>query len=331
MDENVARYLAKLQVGIAVDVGGISIVPLLSTTPVGVDYIGFKTALEKGTFAVEELNEDGVVGRLRVVNSGPGHVLLLDGEELSGAKQNRVLNTTILAAANSHLTIPVSCTEQGRWSYMSSRFADSFSVAPPRIRRSNQSTMADSLRHTGVWGSNQPEVWSRVREISDEAGVHSSTAAMRDVFEARLPILDEIVGRSTVTTNQVGLVAMVNGIVLGMDVISRPEVYRTLHQKLARSYVLDAYLKRRTDSACQDASHLAAGFIGTAMETLESRHESVGLGHDHRYTGKDIVGSALTHENHLIHCAFFSVPPGERSARVSDGIAGHAHRRSYRM
>ena len=331
MDETVAKYLASLQMGIAVDVSGISIVPLLSTTTAEVDYIGFKTALSEDTFAVEELNEGGVVGFLRVVNSGLRHVLLLDGEELSGAKQNRVLNTTILAAANSHLAIPASCTEQGRWSYMSSQFAESFSVAPPRIRRSNQSAMADSLRHTGVLCSNQSEVWSRVREISDEAGVHSSTAAMRDIFEERLPILDEIVGRSTASVDQVGLVATVNGSVLGMDVISRPEVYRLLHPKLARSYVLDAYLKRRTESASHDASQIATGFIEAAMETLESRHQSVGLGYDHRYTGETMVGSALTHDNHLIHCAFFNVPPGEPSARASDGIAGHTHRRRFRM
>ena len=46
----------------------------------------------------------------------------MDGEELLGAKQNRIVNLTILVAANSELTIPVSCVEAGRWRARSRAF-----------------------------------------------------------------------------------------------------------------------------------------------------------------------------------------------------------------
>jgi hypothetical protein len=36
-------------------------------------------------------------------------VLILDGEELVGTKQNRIVNTTILVAAGCEIVIPVSC------------------------------------------------------------------------------------------------------------------------------------------------------------------------------------------------------------------------------
>jgi hypothetical protein len=48
---------------------------------------------------------------------------MLDGEELIGAKQNRVLNLTILAGARSSLIIPVSCVEAGRWNMQSQHFS----------------------------------------------------------------------------------------------------------------------------------------------------------------------------------------------------------------
>jgi hypothetical protein len=62
------------------------------------------------------------VPTLRLTSAADRPVLLLDGEELIGAKQNRVLNTIVLAA-HSKLTIPVSCVEQGRGAYKSARFA----------------------------------------------------------------------------------------------------------------------------------------------------------------------------------------------------------------
>ena len=48
---------------------------------------------------------------LRVINGADRPVLLLDGEELVGAKQNRVLNTSVLVAKGARLDIPVSCVE----------------------------------------------------------------------------------------------------------------------------------------------------------------------------------------------------------------------------
>jgi environmental stress-induced protein Ves len=63
---------------------------------------------------VAEVDESGQFSRLKVINRSDLSVLILDGEELVGAKQNRIVNTTILIAAESVTIIPVSCVEQGR-------------------------------------------------------------------------------------------------------------------------------------------------------------------------------------------------------------------------
>ena len=69
-------------------------------------------ALDQQVLEITELDESGSVPELKVTNTAAQYVLLLDGEELMGAKQNRVLNTTILIKPNSETVIPVSCTEQ---------------------------------------------------------------------------------------------------------------------------------------------------------------------------------------------------------------------------
>jgi len=72
---------------------------------------------------VTEASGGASVPTLEVSNAGDRPLLLLDGEELIGAKQNRVLNTTVLVDAHSTVTIPVSCVEAGRWAFRTARFA----------------------------------------------------------------------------------------------------------------------------------------------------------------------------------------------------------------
>ena len=79
-------------------------------------------ALALGTVQIGETSEAGRVPELRVLNHGDRAVFLLDGEELIGAKQNRVLNLSILVPPHSESTIPVSCVESGRWSRRSAHF-----------------------------------------------------------------------------------------------------------------------------------------------------------------------------------------------------------------
>src|SRR5262245_14278026 len=79
------------------------------------DYLTLDEALDSNTAHVTEVSESGSVPELVFKNEHDRAVLLVDGEELIGAKQNRILNISILVPARSTLTIPVSCVEAGRW------------------------------------------------------------------------------------------------------------------------------------------------------------------------------------------------------------------------
>ena len=89
---------------------------------VGPSGCGKSTALRM-IAGLEEVSEGGSVPQLLVENRGNNRVLFLEGEELVGAKQNRILNTSILVPAKSKIKVPVSCVEQGRWRYTSKHFA----------------------------------------------------------------------------------------------------------------------------------------------------------------------------------------------------------------
>src|SRR5690349_21572076 len=115
--------LPEVRVGEPVCHEGLAVFPLFSAEGHGVDYVLSEEALGAGSVTVEEVSEGGSVPNLLVSNGGDTSVLFLEGEELRGAKQNRVLNTTVLIAAGAKTTIPVSCVEQGRWRYRGRTFS----------------------------------------------------------------------------------------------------------------------------------------------------------------------------------------------------------------
>ena len=84
--------LSTLQPGSALTHGALTMIPLLRP---GVPEPDWLTLAEAGdTVTITEVNEAGSVPSLTVTSAADRPVLLLDGEELIGAKQNRVLNTS---------------------------------------------------------------------------------------------------------------------------------------------------------------------------------------------------------------------------------------------
>ena len=55
---------------------------------------------------VTEISQQGSVPELKVQNNLDMRVFLIDGQELVGAKQNRILNTDVLVPAQTTLNIP---------------------------------------------------------------------------------------------------------------------------------------------------------------------------------------------------------------------------------
>ena len=245
MDTIISSYLSKLELGELQQFKNMGIIPLFTSVNYGLEYLTLKEALEKKLVVVTEVSHGGSVPDLKVTNKAEIPVLLLDGEEIVGAKQNRVLNTTILLKEESETIIPVSCTEQGRWSYVSEEFVDSHILASPNFRKIKASSVAESLEHSGKFESDQGVIWNKIEEMSTRAGVHSPTSAMRDVYKSKINELDEYLKAFKYVPRQRGLLVFINGEVTGFDIISLEAVYETLHPKLVKSYAMDAFLKKK--------------------------------------------------------------------------------------
>ncbi|MBM3876791.1 MAG: hypothetical protein FJ386_08750 [Verrucomicrobia bacterium] len=282
----------------------------LSTAMDGVPpYLTLGEALGAGTVEVTETSQAGSVPELFVINRGEERVLLVDGEELLGAKQNRVLNTSILLKPRSETVIPVSCTERGRWSYtQAASFQESEAMLETRIRSRKVGSVSASLLAECGYASDQGEVWHGIGKLSAKAAVPSQTHAMHDVFKSREAELGQALDAFMLLPGQKGLLVVVNGRVGGFDALSLERPFARLHRKLVKSYVLDALLDRDAKPADPGKSRrVAQAFLRRAARCRGRSFPSAGVGEDARFQSPTVSGSALLEENRVVHTAFFRV------------------------
>ena len=317
-----ARLTGLLKLGEVQSFGPVNVIPLRADTGGGPWYVTLSEATEAGQCRVAEVDEGGSVPDLRVDNNGETRVLVLDGEELRGAKQNRVLNTTILVGKQSSLVVPVSCTEQGRWSYESREFIAAEYVAEHKVRAGLRVSVDASVRSGRGHRSDQGMVWDEVSALHADQATNSPTGAMRGAFESRSADLQDYVDGLPLVDGQQGLLVLLGGAVLGLDFLSIPEKYARVHAKLVRSYALGALGSETagaTAPAPADALERAREFLGRVAGLNGERFKSPGLGWDARFTGSGVVGSLLTYRDRPIHAAFFAVDDG--AARRDDAGA----------
>jgi hypothetical protein len=146
MTEIINDYLNRVQIGAEQSYKNLTVFPVLSDYVIPFDYLTLDEALSKDLIEVVEIDEGGSVPELKVINKSEKMVLILDGEELVGAKQNRIVNTTILIPAMEKVVIPVSCVEEGRWSYDTERFHSEERIMAPMMRAAIASQVNLSLR-----------------------------------------------------------------------------------------------------------------------------------------------------------------------------------------
>ncbi len=325
MESAVFSRLQSVQLGEPQLYKNIAIVPLVA--PGGVfQYNTLGEALANSSLVVTEVSSAGSVPELMVANRGNQPVLLIDGEELAGAKQNRVLNVSILIKATSETKIPVSCTEQGRWAYASKEFADSGNVLAYKSRSHKSSSVHRSLELSGSHMSDQGQVWEDIAELHHKAGSQSRTHAMSDVYKARQDDLRKCDETFKAVPNQIGLVAFINGRPAGADIVSLGAAYAKLHPKLVRSYTLEGLLEQKPEARPPEALlGDARQFLDEIAVAEQSQFPSIGHGTEYRYKSKHLAGSALVHANELIHAAFFRLEEVQEGERM----ASYLHRRRF--
>ncbi|MDC3172725.1 hypothetical protein OA970_02965 [Alphaproteobacteria bacterium] len=128
---------------------------------------------------VSELSDEGVVSRVEVQNDSEFNLLILDGEAIKGAKQNRIAEKSVIIPPFSAEIIPVNCVEKSRWNYNESAdFSKSDFVLSPKIRETKASLMKNKEED-----SIQSNVWDGIDNLSEKLDSRSYTNDLGEILE----------------------------------------------------------------------------------------------------------------------------------------------------
>jgi hypothetical protein len=267
-------------------------------------YLVLDEALATGAFRVTEVSEIGSVPKLLAINDTDSPVLLLDGEELVGAKQNRVINLSIMVAPKSRTEIPVSCVEAGRWRSESDAFHSEERVQFARARAEKINQVSWSLNRSNLAASDQGAVWDAIAAKSSRMRVKSPTGAMAEIYESRRDDLKNYIAAIPTSDSQLGAVYAIGSSIVGLELFDAHGTYRNIAPKLLMSYALDAMEEIETTTRVPDPN-IVQGFIEDVRSAQRRRFMAVGMGESVRLSGDTVVGAALEVEASCIHLSVF--------------------------
>lgn len=325
----VAEQLARITLGKARVHTNLTMFPLTAEENIEPCYRLLDDALAQGCARVTEVSESGSVPELKFINECDRPVLLLDGEELVGAKQNRILNLSVLAPANQTIVIPVSCVEAGRWRADSTEFASASRAHYAAGRARKAVHVTQSLRVAGSRQSDQAEVWADISEKSMRMSACSDTDAAAALYETHRARLDDYLDAFSAAENQAGALFAINGEVTGLDLFDSPATLKSLLPKLVQSYALDAIDAGNGGSKAEkgDAEKLIIDAAGAVVESFPA----IGEGDDLRLQGERLSGGALVTDGQVVHlCVFRLQESANPGAGSGSGRLARASLRQHR-
>ena len=308
--------LAGLAVGTPLTHANLTLFPLLGGDAGEPAYLTLAEALAGGQARVTEVSEQGSVPELRFVNDAARPVLLLDGEELVGAKQNRIVNLSILVAAQSELVIPVSCVEAGRWRHDSAAFraAGRAHFAAGRARKLAEVSLAMDL--DGSRRSDQHAVWEEISAKSSRMQAESQTAAAAAMYESHAARLEDFARAMPPAADQCGAAFAINGRLVGLDLFDARATWAKQAKALVTSYALDAIDHATAEAPAANEAECKA-LLAEVLRADCRAFKAIGLGEDLRLGGEGIKGAALAAEGRVVHLCAFRDEAG--SARSENG------------
>jgi hypothetical protein len=286
----------------AVTRGALTLFPLIGGNGSARAYVTGPEAAERNLFDVFERANGAVVPELEVENRSPLPLLLLEGEILTGAQQNRTLNVSVLCTPLGRTVIPVSCVEAGRWgrTRKSGRGRVHSTLA---VRAAKTRSVNEELRRTGTRRSDQSSVWEEIDTLARKHRRHSPTSALDEVQDQLAGEIQSIVSDLRPATGQRGVVVGIGGRVRSFDLFDKPETLIRYWNALLAGYASDAL----GEKAVPTSAVAAKRFVAKVLRAPVRHAAAVGIGTEAHVESERLAGISLEWDGELVHMSAFAL------------------------
>lgn len=285
-------------------VGSISVLQFKTANTSKLEIKTFNELLHRKEVEISEVNTSGSVNTIIVNNMSMYFLFMMDGDILMGAKQNRILNTSVLISPKSKIDIPVSCVERGRWSNSSRVFHRSDFTVSPNFRASKSSSVNENLKRNKKYEVNQTYIWDTVENEMHIHKIHSPTSDYNSVYK---DIRNELKDKFKPVNEANGAALFYGNKFLNADIFGTEQLYLHYFDRILNAAFV--YLHNTVKYAPlseQYAINMLYKIMYYAEDSIVCKDKAAGEGTEKRYENDYISGFELTYNESLIHYTLLS-------------------------
>lgn len=267
----------------------MTVVPILSDTNTPFDVLDLKEGLKMGLVKIEECDNSNIE-QVKLKNNSVSPLILLDGEEIAGSLQNRIVAQTMIIPPKSEMEIPVNCSEKGRNEYKS-EFQYSDYIANSNTRRKKAYNKNNPL---------QEVVWNSIDDLETDKNTSSKTKALRDSYEKNKYDIDSYLKHFKMENNQIGVICIVENKV-GLEIFNNHSLYEKYNEMLLRSYIIDSSNKEKINISNNELENILSSIDANSF----IKKKAVDLGKYYKISNSYGNGHILIYKNNMVHASFF--------------------------
>lgn len=198
--------------------------------------VPLKEALAAGKLEITEKQDGAQVNELMAKNTSRDTLYLMQGEVVTGGKQDRVLAQDVLLLPGQNLDVAAFCVEQGRWEGggENKRFGSTAGVTATKVRQA----VAVSKDQRAVWEN--VAGYLQANKVDAQTGTFAAlqgdSTFQADLQRYRAHFKDLFSGNDDV----IGVVAVSGGQVIGCDLFATAALFQDAYSGLLTGYITEA-------------------------------------------------------------------------------------------